>query len=111
MENNPVLDDVFAALTDPTRRAVVHRLGYGPATVSELAAPFSISLPSFLKHIRVLEASGLIRTAKAGRVRTCTLRPEELEPVADWLAAQRDLCRGRTDRLEAFVTQDQETPS
>ncbi|WP_432540760.1 ArsR/SmtB family transcription factor [Kineococcus sp. SYSU DK002] len=107
MANNAVLDGVFTALSDPTRRAVIQRLGRGPATVSELAEPFPITLPSFLKHVRVLEASGLIRTTKSGRVRTCTLRPEELEPVAEWLAAQRDLWRGRTDRLEALLTDHQ----
>jgi len=108
MANSGVLDGVFAALADPTRRAVVHRLGHGPATVSELAQPFGITLPSFLKHVRVLEASGLISTAKSGRARTCTLRPEQLEPVADWLVTERALWQGRTDRLEAFVTHHQE---
>ncbi|MBX9244902.1 helix-turn-helix transcriptional regulator [Actinotalea ferrariae] len=108
MAGSAVLDDVFAALADPTRRAVIHRLGRGPATVRELAEPFPITLPSFMRHVRVLEASGLISTAKSGRARTCTLRPEELEAVSDWLAAERDLWRGRTDRLEAFVTNAQE---
>jgi DNA-binding transcriptional ArsR family regulator len=111
MENSSALDGVFAALSDPTRRAVIHRLGRGPATVSELAEPFPIALPSFMKHVRTLEVSGLIRTSKTGRVRTCTLRPEKLEPVADWLAAERELWRGRTDRLEAIVTRDQEPQS
>lgn len=99
-----MLDGMFAALSDPTRRAVIHRLGQGPATVSELAEPFPIALPSFMKHIRTLEASGLIRSSKTGRVRTCTLRPERFQPVADWLAAERELWHARTDRLESIVT-------
>lgn len=102
------LDDVLAALADPTRRAVVQQLGRGPASVGELAKPFPITLPSFLKHVRMLEASGLIRTAKAGRVRTCTLRPEQLALVDDWLDRQRGVWQGRTDRLEDLVTNPQE---
>lgn len=97
------LDDVFAALADPTRRAVVQRLGRGPASVGELAQPFAMTLPSFMKHVRILEASGLIRTSKAGRVRTCTLQREQLAVVNDWLAEQRELWEARTDRLEALV--------
>ena len=91
------------ALGDPTRRAVIRRLGTGPASVSELAAPFPISLPTFLEHVRTLESSGLIRTAKAGRVRTCTLRPDRLTLVQDWLDDQRHLWESRTDRLEQLV--------
>lgn len=111
MENVAVLDRVCVALSDPTRRAVIHRLGQGPASVSELAEPFPITLPSFIKHVRMLEESGLITTAKSGRVRTCTLRPERLETLADWLATERDVWRGRTDRLEAIVTDHQEPRS
>ncbi|MFE6735764.1 ArsR/SmtB family transcription factor [Microbacterium sp. NPDC057659] len=104
------LDEVFVALADPTRRAVIRRLGGGPASVSELAAPFPITLPSFMKHVRMLESSGLIRTAKTGRVRHCTLDRERLALVDDWLAEQRDLWARRTDRLERFVTDLEETP-
>lgn len=103
------LDGVFVALADPTRRAVVRRLGAGPASVGELARPFPIALPSFLKHVRTLESSGLIRTAKSGRVRTCTLDRDRLALVDDWLAEQRAIWEARTDRLEGLVTNPEET--
>ena len=101
------LDDVFHALADPTRRAVLSRLGTGPATVSELARPFDMALPSFMKHIRLLEKSGWVRTRKVGRVRICTIDETSFAAVDGWLAAQRDLWEGRTDRLERFVTATQ----
>lgn len=103
------LNGVFAALSDPTRRSVVQRLGEGPATVGELARPFGIALPSFMKHVHTLEKSGLIRTTKAGRVRTCTLEPQQLSLVSDWLEGQRNIWEARTDRLEHFVTTPEET--
>jgi DNA-binding transcriptional ArsR family regulator len=93
------------AQDDPTRRAVVRRLGKGPASVGELARAFPMTLPSFLKHVRTLEASGVIRTVKSGRVRTCTLDRARLALVDDWLAAERTVWEARTDRLEQFVTQ------
>jgi len=102
------LDDVFVALADPTRRAVVRRLGEGSASVGELAQPFEITLPSFMKHVRTLESSGLIRTRKTGRVRMCTLNQDRLSLVDDWLAEQRRAWEQRTDRLEQFVTEHQE---
>lgn len=105
-----VLDGVFDALADPTRRAVVHRLGRGPTSVGDLARDAPMTLPSFLKHVRVLEATGLIRTAKSGRVRTCELNRERLDLVDDWLAAQRRIWADRTDRLERFVTRPEESP-
>jgi DNA-binding transcriptional ArsR family regulator len=107
---SPVLDDVFAALADPTRRAVVGVLGHGPASVGELAQSASMTLPSFMKHIHTLERCGLIRTAKAGRVRTCTLNRKRLGVVDGWLADQRAIWEGRTDRLDQFVTNRQEPP-
>lgn len=97
------LDRVFQALTDPTRRAVIGRLGKGPASIGELAAPFDMALPSFMKHIRSLESTGWITTEKVGRVRTCELRPEQFEVIDDWLADNRRLWEGRTDRLENFI--------
>jgi DNA-binding transcriptional ArsR family regulator len=103
------LDGVFVALADPTRRAVVHQLGRGPESVGELARSFPITLPSFMKHVRTLEASGLIRTAKSGRVRTCTLNRERLALVDDWLAEERRVWEGRTDRLEQLVMKPEET--
>ena len=103
------LDDVFIALADPTRRAVIRRLGSGPASVGDLAAPFAITLPSFMKHVRTLESSGLIHTRKSGRVRTCTLNHERLSVVDGWLSEQRALWDDRTDRLERLVTTPRET--
>ena len=103
------LDGLFVALADPTRRAVIRRLGKGPASVGELARPFSIALPSFMKHVRTLEANGLIRTAKSGRVRTCTLDRQRLALVDDWLAEQRNIWETRTDRLEQLITRTEET--
>lgn len=99
------LDGVFVALADPTRRAVIRRLGRGPATVGELAGEFPMTLPSFMKHVRTLEANGLIRTRKSGRVRTCALDRARLALVDDWLADQRRIWEQRTDLLEQHVTE------
>lgn len=98
------LDGIFQALADPTRRAVIGQLGRGPASVGELAQPFDMALPSFMKHIHVLEDCGLIRTSKAGRVRQCSIVTEQLAAVDDWLEQQRMIWESRTDRLEQFVT-------
>ena len=100
------LDDIFQALADPTRRAVVGRLGRGPASVGELAAPFDMALPSFMKHIHTLEESGLVRTNKVGRVRNCELDRLRFAAIDAWLNDQRTIWEGRTDRLEQFVTQN-----
>ena len=97
----PALDHTFRALSDPTRRAVVQALGRGPASVSELARPFEMALPSFLQHLKVLEESGLVTTPKAGRVRTCTLRTETLAAAGQWLEAQRTLWTRRLDQLDS----------
>ena len=97
------LDSVFHALADPTRRAVVHRLVNAPASVKELAQPFDMALPSFMKHIGVLEKSGLITSTKAGRVRTCRIRSDRLAEAEEWLGAQRKLWEDRTDRLAHYV--------
>lgn len=104
MENYPTsLDTAFHALSDPTRRAVVGRLMQGPAPVKELAEPFAMGLPSFMKHLRVLEESGLIRSEKLGRVRTCSVRIEPLTAAETWLSEQRALWQARTDRLADYV--------
>jgi DNA-binding transcriptional ArsR family regulator len=87
---------------------VIHRLGHGPASVGELAREATMTLPSFMKHVRMLESNGLIRTAKSGRVRTCKLNRERLTLVEDWLAQQRHLWEERTDRLEQFVADSKE---
>jgi DNA-binding transcriptional ArsR family regulator len=105
MEQYPErLNGLFQALADPTRRAVLGRLGKGPASISELAEPFDMALPSFMKHIHFLEDSGWIRTRKEGRVRTCAIEKKPFAAVETWLSAQRALWEGRTDRLEQFVT-------
>lgn len=84
------------------------RLGVGPASVGELAAPFEMALPSFMKHISYLERAGWIRTRKTGRVRICTLERESFGVVEGWLEEQRGIWEGRTDRLESFVTTNDE---
>jgi DNA-binding transcriptional ArsR family regulator len=94
---------VFYALADPTRRAIVGVLGKGPASVSTLAAPFAMALPSFMKHLSVLERSGVIRSNKVGRVRTCELRPKALSRAERWMAEQRAMWEARTDLMSAFV--------
>ncbi|MBS4009342.1 MAG: helix-turn-helix transcriptional regulator [Roseovarius sp.] len=101
------LSTIYLALADPTRRAVITRLGHGPASVSELAKPFEMGLPSFMKHIRCLEDCGMIRTAKSGRTRTCRIDGPGLASAERWLADQRAMWEAQADRLEAFVMQDQ----
>jgi DNA-binding transcriptional ArsR family regulator len=86
----------------------VRRLGHGPASVGDLAREFPMALPSFLKHVRTLESTGLIHTVKSGRVRTCVLNRERLGLIDDWLAEQRRVWEDRTDRLERFVTDSEE---
>jgi|SRR6218665_89571 len=112
MEQYPErLDGIFQAIADPTRRAVLKRLGKGPASISELAKPFDMALPSFMKHIHLLEESGWIQTRKEGRVRTCALDKKPFATLEAWLSEQRALWEGRTDRLELFVThQKKEEP-
>lgn len=97
------MDAAFHALADPTRRAVVSRLMKGPAPVKELAAPFEMGLPSFMKHLRVLEDDGLISSEKVGRVRTCRINAEKLAAAESWLSEQRALWQARTDRLADYV--------
>jgi DNA-binding transcriptional ArsR family regulator len=97
------VDAVFRALADPTRRQVVERLGAGPASVSDLAKPFDMALPSFVQHLQVLEASGLVRSQKQGRVRTYRLAPEQLRLAEDWLSHQRTLWERRLDQLDRYL--------
>lgn len=99
----PSLDRVFHALSDPTRRGILARLTRGPATVSELARPLPMALPSVVQHLRVLEDSGLIRSEKVGRVRTCHVAPAALTAAERWLAEQRAYWERRLDRLEAYL--------
>ena len=97
------LDSVFHALADPTRRAVIQRLGMGAATVSELAEPFDMALPSFMKHIGVLEISGLIVSRKTGRVRICMLEEKRLAVIERWFNEQRALWKSRYQNLDNLL--------
>lgn len=102
------LDLVFHALADPSRRLMVERLSYGPASVSELAKPFAMSLPAVVQHLQVLEASGLVRSQKVGRVRTCQIVPEALSAAERWINDRRRLWEGRLDRLGALLADSPE---
>lgn len=97
------LDRVFHALADPTRLAVIERLGKGPAAVSDLAKPFDMALPSFTQHLGVLESCGLVQSRKAGRVRTYRLAPKSLEVVDEWLSKQRAMWERRLDQLDSYL--------
>ena len=90
-------------MSDPTRRRVVERLNRSPASVSELAEPFEMALPSFIEHLKVLEVCGLVRSQKTGRVRTYQLAPEPLKLAENWLAEQRTLWERRLDQFDAYV--------
>lgn len=107
----PSLDQAFHALADPTRRALVEQLASRPRSVSELAEPFEMSLPGVLQHLQVLEASGLIASDKAGRVRTCRLQPEALDEVERWIAARRTRWERRLDRLGHHLDDGGNDPS
>jgi DNA-binding transcriptional ArsR family regulator len=100
-----VLDRVFHALSDATRRAIVMRLTEGPASVSELSEPFAMAKPTMLQHIRVLEHSGLIGTQKTGRVRMCEMKPAVLSDAEVWLSRQRSFWAGRLHRMDTYVKQ------
>ena len=97
------VDDVFRALSDPTRREVIARLTRAPASASELAEPFDMALPSLMQHLHVLESSGVVRSTKTGRVRTYRLVPKRLQVAERWLAAQRDLWEHRMDRFQTYA--------
>ncbi len=97
------VDGIFRALSDPTRRDVIARLSVRQASVSELAAPYRMALPSFVEHLRILEASGLVQSRKTGRVRTYQLAPERLKLAEDWLGQQRTLWERRLDRLDSYL--------
>lgn len=105
MAHSAVADDVFHALSNATRRKVLEHLSVGPATVSELAAPFDMTLPSFVQHLSVLERSRLVTSKKRGRVRTYEIAPERFAVAEDWLAARRQLWEARLDRFDQYVTQ------
>jgi len=98
------LDRMFQALADPSRRAMLERLCKGPASVSDLAAPFEMSLPAVLQHLQLLEQSGLVKTEKVGRVRTCSVETKALRSVEQWITARRTAWEQRFDRLGALLT-------
>jgi DNA-binding transcriptional ArsR family regulator len=97
------LSDVFHALGDPTRYSIVNMLSNGELPVSALADPFKMALPSFLKHLTILERCGLIRSSKSGRVRTCELVPDTLSQAEQWIAEQRAMWETKADRMVVFV--------
>jgi DNA-binding transcriptional ArsR family regulator len=105
LNQQPNLDLMFQALADPTRRVMVERLSRGPASVSELAKPFAMSLPAVVQHLQVLEASGLVKSQKAGRVRTCTIQPTALNQVERWINERRVAWQHRLDRLGDFLAE------
>lgn len=102
---------MFRALADPTRRALVERLSAAPASVSELAMPFSVSLTAIGQHLHVLETSGLVRTRKVGRVRTVELVPERLAAAERWFASHRERWERRLDRLGALLEEEDDEPN
>ncbi|MCY1141940.1 metalloregulator ArsR/SmtB family transcription factor [Actinoplanes sp. Pm04-4] len=104
------LDLAFAALADGSRRTMVDRLSRGPATVKQLAEPLVMSLPAVLQHLRVLEESGLVRTQKTGRVRTCYLEPAVLNAAEQWIADRRAGWLSRLDRLDSFLAEEGDQP-
>ena len=104
------LDAIFAALADPTRRAILSRLAEGEASVTELAAPFAMSLPAVSKHLKVLEQAGLISRGREAQWRPCRLEPARLKEASDWLERYRVFWEARLDRLEAFLAAEAEEP-
>lgn len=100
------MDRVFHALADPARRTMLDRLSRGPASVSELAEPFEMSLAAVVQHVQVLEQSGVIRSQKVGRVRTCRINPEALVVAERWIAERRNLWERRLDRLGDFLEEE-----
>jgi DNA-binding transcriptional ArsR family regulator len=108
-EREPV-DRVFHALADPSRRVIVERLSLGPATVSELAQPLPMSLSAVVQHLQVLQGSGLVRSEKVGRVRTCRIEPAALRPVEQWIGARRSSWERRLDRLGEYLAEGNDEP-
>jgi DNA-binding transcriptional ArsR family regulator len=105
------VDCVFHALADPSRRVIVERLSRGPATVSELAKPLPMSMSAVVQHLQVLQGSGLVRSEKVGRVRTCRIEPAALRPVERWIGARRSSWERRFDRLGEYLAEDSDEPN
>jgi DNA-binding transcriptional ArsR family regulator len=104
------LDLMFQALADPTRRVMLERLGRGPTSVSELAKPLAMSLSAVVQHLQILEASGLVRSEKVGRVRTCRIDPNALRTAEEWIARRRAMWALRLDRLGNYLTEQADKP-
>ena len=111
MVQSAVTDQVFDALSNSTRRKVLETLSRGPATVSELAAPFDMKLPSFVQHLSMLEQSRLVKSKKRGRVRTYEIVPERFKVAENWLTARREEWESRLDRFDQYVKQLKEKES
>ena len=103
LNHSQALDRAFQALADPTRRRIVERLTREPVSVSELARPLKMSLPAVMQHLAVLETSGLVRSAKSGRVRTCRINPEALSLAEQWINARRSEWERRLDQLGDYL--------
>src|ERR671936_474556 len=110
-QQSPPLDRVFQALADPSRRVMVERLTRGPASVSELAEPLPMSLQAVVQHLQVLEASGLVRSEKIGRVRTCRIEPTVLRSAEDWITERRTSWERRLDKLGEFLAEQPDEPN
>ena len=110
LKQRPSLDLAFQALADPSRRVIVERLSRGPASVSKLAEPLPMSLPAVVQHLQVLEASGLVRSEKVGRVRTCRIEPAAMRPVEQWIAERRTSWERRLDRLGDYLAENPDQP-
>ncbi|TGL57694.1 ArsR/SmtB family transcription factor [Leptospira sarikeiensis] len=108
MLNNSSLDRIFYALSDPSRRSIVERLSRKEASVSELAEPLEMSMAAVVQHIQILEESGLIKTLKVGRVRTCRVEPNSLELVESWLLQRKRLWERNLDQLGEFLKKSKE---
>jgi DNA-binding transcriptional ArsR family regulator len=108
LNQSAALNLMFQALADPSRRVMVERLTRGPASVSELAQPLAMSLPAVVQHLQVLEASGLVRSEKVGRVRTCHVEPKALRTAEQWIAERRTMWERRLDRLGEILAADQD---
>ena len=106
----PGLDHAFQALADPARRAMVERLAEGPASVSELAKPLPMSLPAVMLHLKVLEQSGLVKSQKVGRVRTCRIDPKVFSQAERWIAERRQMWERNLDRLGQYLAETDPTP-
>lgn len=114
MLNLSQIDTTFRALAEPTRRAMVERLTFGPASVSDLAKPFDMTLAAVVQHLQVLEEAGVVKSEKVGRVRTCSLAPDGLAGLADWITARRTAAIRRLDRLgevlDEIAASEEDTP-